>query len=69
MPGFLRLCLCRCVCVYVCVCVCVCVSTPPRLFITSSVMWHDMHPTSVVKQLTCYMETVVSVVYYYVIML
>ena len=26
--------------IYVCVCVCVCV--PPRLLITSGVMWHDM---------------------------
>ena len=27
-------------CVYVCVCVCVC--PPPRLLITSGVMWHDI---------------------------
>ena len=30
-----------CVCVSVCLCVCV---HPPRLLITSGVMWHDMDP-------------------------
>ena len=25
-------------------CVCVCVCPPPRLVITSGVMWHDMDP-------------------------
>ena len=33
---------CVCVCVCVCVRVCVCVS-PPRLLITSGVMWPDMN--------------------------
>ena len=30
--------------VCVCVCVCVCVSPPPRLSITSGVMWCDIDP-------------------------
>ena len=38
-------CVCVCVCVSVCVCVCVCecvcVHAPPRLLMTSGVMWHD----------------------------
>ena len=34
-PGFLKLLLCGCL--YICVCVCVC--PPPRLLITSDVMW------------------------------
>ena len=36
----------------VCVCVCVCVSVcpPPRLVITSGVMWRDMDPIWLVKQ-------------------
>ena len=34
----------------VCVCVCVCVCLPPRLLITSGVMWRDMNPIRVVKQ-------------------
>ena len=34
----------------VCVCVCVCVCPPPRLLITSDVMWRDMDPMRLVKQ-------------------
>ena len=37
-PGFLKLFLCGCL--YACVCLCVC--PPPRLLITSGVMWRDM---------------------------
>ena len=36
-PGFLKLFLCRRL--YVCLCVCVCVCLPPRLLITSGVIW------------------------------
>ena len=32
-----------CMCVFVCVSVCACVHvSPPRLFITSGMMWHDI---------------------------
>ena len=41
-PGFLKLFLCGCL--YVCLCMCLCVCPPPRLLITSGVMWHDMDP-------------------------
>ena len=34
----------------VCVCVGVCVCSPPRLLITSGVMWRYMDPTRLVKQ-------------------
>ena len=34
----------------VCVCVCLCVCPPPRLLITSGVMWHDMDLIQLVKQ-------------------
>ena len=39
-------CVCVCVCVRVCVCVCVCVLVcpPPRLLLTSGVMWCDIDP-------------------------
>ena len=47
-------CVCMCVCVRVCVracvCVCVCVCLPPRLLITSGMMWHDMDSIRLVKQ-------------------
>ena len=47
-------CVCVCVCVYVCVyvcaCVCVCLCLPPRLLITSGMMWRDMDPIRLVKQ-------------------
>ena len=33
-----------------CVCVCVCACPPPRLLLTSGVMWHDMDPIRLVKQ-------------------
>ena len=36
-------------CICVCVCLCVCV---PRLLITSGVMWRDMDPIQLVKQVT-----------------
>ena len=41
-----------CVFVFVCVCVCVCVSMclPPRLLITSDMMWHDVDSKQLVKQ-------------------
>ena len=46
---FVCVCLCVFVCVFACVCVRVClcvlrVSLPPRLLITSGVMWHDIDP-------------------------
>ena len=34
----------------VCVCVCVCVCPPPRLLITSGVMWCDIDSRRLVKQ-------------------
>ena len=43
-PGFLKLFLCGRL--YVCLCVC----PPPRLLITSDVMWRDMDPIRLVKQ-------------------
>ena len=53
VPGFLKLNLCRlsvCVCVFVCLHVCVCVCLPLRLLITSGVMWRDIDPIGLVKQ-------------------
>ena len=48
---------------FVCVCVCVFVHPPPRLLITSGMMWHDMDPTLLVKKFyNCYMATVVIVI-------
>ena len=41
MSGLLKLFLCGCL--YVCVFASVC--PPPRLLITSGIMWHDMDPT------------------------
>ena len=44
-------------------CVCVCVCPPPRLLITSDVMWRDMDPMRLVKQvLQLYMATVVVII-------
>ena len=43
-PGFLKLFLCGCAHV------CVCVSPPPRLLITSGMMWRDMDSIRLVKQ-------------------
>ena len=37
---------CVCVCVFACACVC----PPLRLLITGGVMWHDMNPIWLVKQ-------------------
>ena len=34
----------------VCVCLCACECPPPRLLITSGVMWRDMDPIQLVKQ-------------------
>ena len=47
--GCLYACLCVCVSVCVCVCVCVvcvrvCVHVPPRLLITSGMIWCDIDP-------------------------
>ena len=51
------------VCVCVCVCVCLCVCPPPRLLITSGVIWRDMdHKRLVRKFYSCYMATVVVIV-------
>ena len=45
------------------VCVFVCACLPPRLLITSDVMWHDMDPMRLVKQvLQLYKPTVVVIV-------
>ena len=52
-------------CVYVRVCVCVCMCPPPRLVITSGVMWHDMDPMRLAKQvlqLFSYMTSVIVIV-------
>ena len=37
-------CVCACACVCVCVRACACVCLPPRLLITSGVMWCDIDP-------------------------
>ena len=45
--------------IYVCVCLCEC--PPPRLLITSGVLWHDIDPIWLVKQdlqLVLYMTTI-----------
>ena len=34
----------------ICMCVCMCVCPPPRLLITSGVMWHDIDSIRLVKQ-------------------
>jgi len=34
----------------VCMCTCVCVCPPPRLLITSSMIWYDIEPVWLVKQ-------------------
>ena len=47
-PDFLKLFLCRCL--YIHMRVCLCVSLPQRLLKTNGVMWHDMDPISLVKQ-------------------
>ena len=46
-----------------CLCMCLCVCPPPRLLITSGVIWSDMDPMRLVKQvLQPYMATVVVIV-------
>ena len=57
-PGFLKLFLCGYL--YVCVCVCVCVCPPPRLLITSGVIWTPYDWFN--KFYNCYMATVVIIV-------
>ena len=47
MPGFLKLILCGS---SVCICVCLRVCPPPRLLITSGVMWCDIDSRRLVKQ-------------------
>ena len=45
-----------------CVCVCVCVCPPPRLLITSGVMWYDIDPIrSLNKFYDFYMAVVVGI--------
>ena len=57
MPGFLQLFLCGRL--YVCLCVC----PPPRLLITSGVIWRDIDSIRLVKQvLQLYTATVVVIV-------
>ena len=48
------------VCVCVCVCVCLCVCPPPRLLITSGVIWTPYDWLN--KFYSCYMATVVIIV-------
>ena len=48
------LCVCVCVCVvcvWVCVCECLCVSIAARLLINGSMMWYDINPIWLYKQL------------------
>ena len=49
MPGFLELLLSANVCMRVCLRVCVCVCLPPKLLITSGVMWCDIDLIRLVK--------------------
>ena len=50
------------VCVFVCVFVCLCVHPPPKLLITIGVIWHDIDPIRLVKQvLQLFMTTVVII--------
>ena len=51
------------VCVFVCVFVYVCVCPPPRLFITSGMMWRDIDPYDWLNKFySCYMAIVVIIV-------
>ena len=51
--------MCICVCVFVCVCVC----PPPKLVITSGVMWCDMDPCDWLNKFySCNMATVVVII-------
>ena len=57
------LCVCLRVCVSVCVCVNVCVCPPPRLLITSGVMWCDIDPYDWLNKFYgFYMAAVVDIV-------
>ena len=58
------LCVCVCVCVCLCVCVFVCVSVcpPPRLLITSGVIWCDIDPYNWLNKFYgLYMAAVISI--------
>ena len=46
-------------CVCLCVCVCMCVSPPPRLLITSGVIWTPYDCLN--KSYSCYMAAVVII--------
>ena len=66
-PGFLELLLSENACMHVCVCVCVsacvCVSPPPRLLITSGMMWCDIDPYDWLNKFYgFYMAAVVGIV-------
>ena len=60
---------CVCVCVYVCVCVsvsvcvggCVCVWPTPMLLIANDVMWCDMGPILLVKQVLYLLYYIVGI--------
>ena len=62
------MCVCACLCVCVCVCVrvcvrvfvCVCVCSPPRLLITSGVMWRRTPYDWLIY--SCYVAIVVVIV-------
>ena len=61
--GCVCVCVCMCVCVCVCVFACVCVCLPLRLLITSGVIWHDIKPIWLIKQvLQVYMATIVGII-------
>ena len=49
-PGFLKLFLCGCLYACLCVFVCLCVCPPLRLLVTIGVMWRDVDPIGLVKQ-------------------
>ena len=52
-------------CVFVCLCMCVfvCVCPPPKLLITSGMIWCDMDPYDWLNKFySCYMATVVIII-------